>query len=97
MNMVYVASRFEISRRRENLSWSHHAALAALEPTQQDHWLDLAEENRLSVRCLRIELRAETELLPSERAAAAPSDRKSPNGSEDSISCPACGHTFHPA
>ena len=31
MNMVYVASRFEISRRRENLSWSHHATLASLE------------------------------------------------------------------
>src|ERR1700722_16757964 len=25
MNMVYVASRFEFSRRRENLSFSHHA------------------------------------------------------------------------
>ena len=31
MNMVYVATRFEISRRRENLSWSHHAELAALD------------------------------------------------------------------
>jgi hypothetical protein len=27
MNMVYVATRFEISRRRENLSWSHRAEL----------------------------------------------------------------------
>src|SRR6059058_5382190 len=40
MNMVYVASRFEPSRRRDNLSWSHHAELAALEPEKQDHWLE---------------------------------------------------------
>ena len=39
MNMVYVASRFEISRRRENLSWSHHAEVAALEPGEQEDWL----------------------------------------------------------
>src|SRR5690606_1113499 len=30
MNVKWVASRFEISRRRENLSWSHHAEVAAL-------------------------------------------------------------------
>lgn len=42
MNMVYVASRFPASRRRENLSWSHHEALAALEPEEQDMWLDQA-------------------------------------------------------
>ena len=29
MNMAYVASHFEISRRRERVSWSHHAELAS--------------------------------------------------------------------
>jgi hypothetical protein len=53
MNMVYVANRFEISRRRENLSWSHHAELAALELDEQDRWLDRATKERLSVRDLR--------------------------------------------
>jgi hypothetical protein len=58
MNMVYVASRFEISRRRENLSWSHHETLAALEPGEQNAWLDRVEGDRLSVSDLRRELRS---------------------------------------
>ncbi|MCP2163974.1 LmbU family transcriptional regulator [Goodfellowiella coeruleoviolacea] len=66
MNMAYVASRFEVSRRRENLSWSHHAEVAALPPEQQGHWLELAARNRMSVRRLRDELRA----LRARRAAA---------------------------
>jgi hypothetical protein len=52
-NMVYVATRFEISRRRENLSWSHHAELSALSIDEQEHWLDRATDNRLSIRDLR--------------------------------------------
>lgn len=58
MNMAYVASRFELSRRKETLSWSHHAELAALDPDEQDRWLVFADERRLSVRGLRDELRA---------------------------------------
>lgn len=58
MNMAYVASRFEFSRRKETLSWSHHAELAALEPDEQDRWLVFADERHLSVRGLRDELRA---------------------------------------
>jgi hypothetical protein len=57
-NMVYVASRFEISRRRDNLSWSHHEAVAALGPSEQDSWLAIAQERRLSVTDLRTELRS---------------------------------------
>jgi hypothetical protein len=57
MNMVYVASRFDVSRRRENLSWSHHATLAALEADQQDYWLARAAADKLSVADLRVELR----------------------------------------
>lgn len=44
MNMVYVASRIDVERRRERLSWSHHAEVAATEREQQEHWLDRAEE-----------------------------------------------------
>jgi hypothetical protein len=57
MNMVYVASHFPISRRRENLSWSHHEALAALGADEQDQWLDEAIKLRLSVSDLRVMLR----------------------------------------
>src|SRR5439155_5100733 len=56
MNMVYVASRYEASRRRENLSWSHHAEVAALPDEEQERWLTRAEADRLSVRCLREEI-----------------------------------------
>lgn len=58
MNMVYVASRFQISRRRENLSWSHHETLASVDPEEQDRWLDEASEHRWSVLDLRMMLRA---------------------------------------
>ena len=64
MNMVYVASKIAPERRREQLSWSHHAELAALEPTDQDRWLEHAVRARLSVRSLR-------EAIRSERRAAA--------------------------
>ena len=57
MNMVYVASRFEISRRRENLSWSHHATVAPLDVAEQEHWLTRASTEKLSVADLRVELR----------------------------------------
>jgi hypothetical protein len=39
-----VAHAFVGSRRRENLSFSHHAAVAALSPEEQDRLLDWAEE-----------------------------------------------------
>jgi hypothetical protein len=58
LNMVYVATRFEISRRREKLSWSHHAELAALGFEEQERWLDRATAQRLTVRRLRCELTA---------------------------------------
>jgi hypothetical protein len=56
-NMAYVAGRFEASRRREALSFSHHAELAGLPADEQELWLDRAEANTLSVRSLRSELR----------------------------------------
>jgi hypothetical protein len=58
MNMVYVASRYEISRRRESLSWSHHETVASLEIDEQDCWLNRAESQKLSVLDLRTELRS---------------------------------------
>jgi site-specific DNA-methyltransferase (adenine-specific) len=39
-----IANSIELSRRRDNLSFSHHAEVAALEPDEQDHWLDRAEQ-----------------------------------------------------
>jgi hypothetical protein len=89
MNMVYVASKFEASRRRDNLSWSHHAELAALEPEKQDHWLERAESERLSVRCLREEVRRQRRVEEAEEAAEAGLTE-----AEEEMVCPHCGAHF---
>lgn len=90
MNMVYVASRFDFSRRRENLSWSHHETVASLEPGEQDRWLERAAALRLSILDLRTELRTARRLaggresreqLPQSAGASAPT-----------VLCPNCGH-----
>jgi hypothetical protein len=57
-NMASIAASFDVSRRRENLTWSHHAAVAGLPHEEQDRWLDRASAERLSVADLRIELRS---------------------------------------
>lgn len=49
MNYGYVAGKVETSRRREVLSFSHHVVVAALEPDQQERWLDIAVREKLSV------------------------------------------------
>lgn len=96
MNMVYVATRFEVSRRRENLSWSHHAAIASLDVHQQERWLDFSERQGLSVHCLRLE-------LASQRSDARKQAANKPEGSvagghaNSPIACPRCGTEFIPA
>jgi hypothetical protein len=82
MNMAYVAGRYEPSRRREGLSFSHHAELAALSAADQELWLDRIEAGQLSVRALRFELR-EARRRTALRAARAP--KLEPR-------CPHCGH-----
>src|SRR5690606_10905108 len=64
-NAASIASRIEISRRRENLSFSHHAEVAYLERDEQETLLDKAEENgwtrndlRQAVRLFKRNLRA---------------------------------------
>ncbi len=56
-NMRYVSSRFDVSFRRDNLTWSHHALLAACEPAAREYWLQRASDDHLSVDDLRVELR----------------------------------------
>lgn len=63
-NDKYVASRIELSRRKEHLSFTHHAEVAGLEPEQQDEFLDRAEDERLTTRELRQLVRATRTLLP---------------------------------
>lgn len=47
---AWVAGKIETSRRRENLSFSHHKEIAALPPEEQDYWLDEAEPEEGSKR-----------------------------------------------
>jgi hypothetical protein len=94
-NMVYVASRFDISLRRENLSWSHHFLVAALDREQQDYWLDLAASEGISVSDLRVELRAAQRRLRSSRPDSGQNvegDGLEGDGNEaTATTCPRCG------
>jgi hypothetical protein len=56
-NYASVARRFDLSRRRDSLSFQHHATVCSLPDVDQDQWLDLAIENAWSVRELRRRLR----------------------------------------
>jgi hypothetical protein len=52
-NAMWVSSRIEPVRRLTNLSWSHHQAVASLEPKEQDRLLALTVEKELTVGELR--------------------------------------------
>lgn len=50
---AWVSGQIELSRRRDNLSFSHHKEVAALEPSDQDRFLTAAEEHSLTREELR--------------------------------------------
>lgn len=52
----YVSSQFDMLRRRNNLSWSHHREAASLSRQEADLALDGAEENGWSKAQLRAEV-----------------------------------------
>jgi hypothetical protein len=85
-NLAYVASCFDLSLRRDNLSWSHHALLAAFSQDEQQHWLNLATAEKLSVADLRVELRA------SRKANGGSLDPVASEKRRGTILCPECGH-----
>ncbi len=87
-NMASLAACFEISRRRDNLSWSHHAVVAACDPDEQDRWLDMAAAERMSVADLRVELRA----VERRRGAQERADAQSTDEDVSSFICPQCGY-----
>jgi hypothetical protein len=88
MNLAYVASRFPVERRRANVSWSHHAELAALPEAEQEAWLDRVERDRLSVRSLREEARRE---LSRRRRFQRPGTDAVDIHARDGQACPHCG------
>ncbi|MER8225590.1 LmbU family transcriptional regulator [Streptomyces sp. NPDC094143] len=66
-NYAWVARRFEHHRRRDSLSFAHHAEVTSLPPHEQDHWLHEADRLKWSRNELRRALRAG----PAERRGAA--------------------------
>lgn len=52
-NMVYVASRFDVSRRRDSLPYAHHSEVASLPAPEADLLLDLAEKHEWNRQELR--------------------------------------------
>jgi hypothetical protein len=68
-NYAVVARRFELSHRRDNLSFQHHAEVSALPEDNQDLCLDLAAKARWSKMELRRRVRAAAaESIPSTTA-----------------------------
>jgi hypothetical protein len=65
-NYAWVARRFSLSRRRDTLSFAHHAEVAGLPEHEQEFWLRKAEELSWSRNRLRQEVRGSL----AERAAA---------------------------
>jgi hypothetical protein len=57
-NYAWVARAFSLSRRRDRLSFQHHAEVASQCPDQQEIWLVRSLEFGWSRRKLREELRA---------------------------------------
>ena len=69
-NAASIARKFELSRRRDNLSWSHHAEVASLEPDYADQALEEAEKQGWSQKDFRAWLKdAKRAALPSYQAA----------------------------
>lgn len=90
-NMAYVASRFDLSRRRDKLTWSHHAELAALDLKEQDEWLDRAAKLKLSAGDLRVELRDSRRQVVSKRDEAEDEASPAAGDTDTGFICPNCG------
>jgi hypothetical protein len=89
MNYVYVAAHVAIPQRHTDVSWSHHAEVAKLDPDGQARWLERIVCDRLSVKDLRLELRAAQRHLAEAQVQ--------PRASAGVRVCPECGRPFRAA
>jgi hypothetical protein len=88
-NIAYVAARFDLSRRRDKLTWTHHAEVAALDASDQEVWLDRALEERMSATDLRVALRSSQK----SDASVCVSDQAHEDA-EPAITCPNCAQSI---
>lgn len=76
-NYAWIARQFTMSRRRDTLSFGHHAEVAALPEPEQDFWLRKAEEHHWPVKQLRTQVRASlAERSASQHQQAPPGPRR---------------------
>ncbi|MFG1853866.1 LmbU family transcriptional regulator [Actinomadura geliboluensis] len=75
-NYAWVARRFEHHRRRDGLSFAHHAEVTRLSPPEQDYWLRKAEEQKWS----RNELRRAVRESLAEQSPGLPGDGEERGG-----------------
>lgn len=80
MNVAWVARVFPMERRREALSWSHHAEVAALDPDVADRLLDRAEAENLSKSSLRELVREAKKKIPAATTVPAGDSNLPPAG-----------------
>lgn len=72
VNVASIAKRVSPERRRRELSWSHHEAVAALPPAEQDRWLSEAEQEGYTIRRLRSRLSGTAKDAPDPDEQLAP-------------------------
>lgn len=56
-NYAWVSRQFELARRRPRLTFQHHAEVASLPHSDQDHFLDMAEREMWTTKQLRTHIR----------------------------------------
>jgi hypothetical protein len=71
-NDKWVASRIEMSRRRDNVSFSHHQEVAPLEPEDQDRFLSLVEKESWTLDELRKQIKVWKQDLAETKAGPLP-------------------------
>jgi hypothetical protein len=86
-NYAWIARRFALSRRRDTLSFGHHAEVAAMPEAEQEYWLSKAEELSWSRNQLRREVRAS--LREREHAIASGEDVENCEPGEEETGDPA--------
>jgi hypothetical protein len=98
-NYVWVARRFDLSRRRDNLSFGHHAEVAALNRPEQDFWLRKADELGWSRNELRRQVRQSLRERGDRDSSRLRRGREYPDesGRRDQMPCPdAASHGHRP-
>lgn len=53
----WISNKFELSFRKDNVSFTHHKEVASLEPKQREKLLNLAKKEDLSIKQLKTEVR----------------------------------------